>query len=796
MSQAAENKYSPKKLIKTFVFAAILFWVGILPTLILSGGRYVIGSDYNAQMIPFSMHYYELFHNGMPEFDWKMDMGMGTVPGFSFYNLFGPYTLLSLIFPAAFMPYLITLLNGIKFGVMALGAHLYSARYVKKADTAFICGMLYAFSGFMVTNLIFHFIDIISLFPLVMFCFDRLLYERRGVAFAIMLAVTGMTNYYTFFSICVFLLLYFMVKLFCKEIKIDAKLFSMLALETLCGVLMTAVVLLPAVMSLKGNNRAGDLIFDHNLLAYEESGTVLRIIQSLFLPPEQGCGLFFSQFELNFSTCTLFIPLFGIIGAASEFLHNRKSWYSRLMAICAVIAVVPLLNSVFSAFNAHYYARWFFMPILIMVMMTGRYTEDLENREIKTGIKIWLGAVAMFIAYAVYLILSTETYKDYVSLYTGVLSYALICAGALYVIRYRDNKRLNAKKLSRIVCGFCAGILLFNTVSVSATMLWEDADMESLINYNDGIAPDTEDDSEFYRVIADVTRLTESTNVPLYWGYPQMELFNSCVPAETTDFYSKLDQVREQGAVSKYDEQYSLYSLTSVKYDILCNVPNQGGVEVEPEHVKMLRKGFELKNVCGHYVIYENTNFVPMGFAYDYYLPETDFPDVVDDGTYDSDEITRRENLCMKALMLTEEQINKYSGIMQKLPDDLAGDTSYETYVKDCQARRERAAYEFVPDEKGFTSKINAVKDELVFYSVPWNDGFTAYVDGNETEIEKVFGGLCAVFVPKGDHTVRFDYSTPGLRTGMKISICASSVLAVYTMCCIVFGVRRRKGKK
>ncbi len=170
-----------------------------------------------------------------------------------------------------------------------------------------------------------------------------------------MLAVTGMTNYYTFFSICVFLLLYFMVKLFCKEIKIDAKLFSMLALETLCGVLMTAVVLLPAVMSLKGNNRAGDLIFDHNLLAYEESGTVLRIIQSLFLPPEQGCGLFFSQFELNFSTCTLFIPLFGIIGAASEFLHNRKSWYSRLMAICAVIAVVPLLNSVFSAFNAHYY---------------------------------------------------------------------------------------------------------------------------------------------------------------------------------------------------------------------------------------------------------------------------------------------------------------------------------------------------------------------------------------------------------------------------------------------------------
>ncbi|WP_294489158.1 YfhO family protein, partial [uncultured Ruminococcus sp.] len=171
-------------------------------------------------------------------------------------------------------------------------------------------------------------------------------------------------------------------------------------------------------------------------------------------------------------------------------------------------------------------------------------------------------------------------------------------------------------------------------------------------------------------------------------------------------------------------------------------------------------------------------------------------PDVVDDGTYDPEEITRRENLCMKAVMLDEEQIEKYSGIMQKLPDDKAGDTSYETYVKDCQARRERAAYEFEPDDKGFSSKINAPKDELVFYSVPWSEGFTAYVDGNETEIEKVFGGLCAVFVPKGDHTVRFDYSTPGLKIGIKVSVGAAAVLAVYTVCCIVFGVRRRKGKK
>ena len=40
---------------------------------------------------------------------------------------------------------------------------------------------------------LFHFNDVISLFPLVLYCFDRLLYERRSAAFAFALALTGFT---------------------------------------------------------------------------------------------------------------------------------------------------------------------------------------------------------------------------------------------------------------------------------------------------------------------------------------------------------------------------------------------------------------------------------------------------------------------------------------------------------------------------------------------------------------------------------------------------------------------------
>ena len=45
----------------------------------------------------------------------------------------------------------------------------------------------------------------------------------------------------------------------------------------------------------------------------------------------------------------------------------------------------------------------------------------------------------------------------------------------------------------------------------------------------------------------------------------------------------------------------------------------------------------------------------------------------------------------------------------------------------------------------GFHAEITLKKDNLVFFSVPYDDGFTAYVNGEETDIIRVDEGLMAV---------------------------------------------------
>ena len=130
---------------------------------------------------------------------------------------------------------------------------------------------------------------------------------------------------------------------------------------------------------------------------------------------------------------------------------------------------------------------------------------------------------------------------------------------------------------------------------------------------------------------------------------------------------------------------------------------------------------------------------------------------------------------------MSDEQIQKYS-FLERLPKELEQDTSVETYYKDCADRAASACYVFEPNNHGFTAKIDMPKENLVFFSVPYTKSFTAYVDGQPTEIERVFNGLTAVYVPAGDHCIEYRYEIPGFRTGCIVSGICAGVLLLYTV--------------
>jgi len=73
----------------------------------------------------------------------------------------------------------------------------------------------------------------------------------------------------------------------------------------------------------------------------------------------------------------------------------------------------------------------------------------------------------------------------------------------------------------------------------------------------------------------------------------------------------------------------------------------------------------------------------------------------------------------------------------------------------------------------GFHAEATLDRANLMFFSVPYDDGFTAYVDGQETEILRVDEGLMAVLCPAGTVTIDFVYQPDGIRLSRTVTLAA-----------------------
>ena len=172
-----------------------------------------------------------------------------------------------------------------------------------------------------------------------------------------------------------------------------------------------------------------------------------------------------------------------------------------------------------------------------------------------------------------------------------------------------------------------------------------------------------------------------------------------------------------------------------------------------------------------------------MGFTYEYYLTRTE---------YEALSTTQRELALLKAIVLEDEDVDTYAGILKSLTAEGEPVYSQTAYFTDCLARRASAASSFAYDNRGFTATITLPQENLVFFSVPYEDGWSATVNGEPAEVIKTNVGFMAVRCPAGEAvTIRFDYMTPGLIPGLLISGVAVLLFVLYLVLYRLYDRRR-----
>ena len=773
------REQSHKKFWQAVGLCALTAAIFFLPFYILDGGFFHYAGDFNSQQISFYRYmngfvkgagYPDSTFAGAPHntFSWATDLGSGVMNAYSFYLYGSPFFWLSVLLPQSWLPYMMVPLLVLKFGVAGGGAYLYLRRYVKNANYAVLGACLYALSGFAVYNVFFnHFVDVVALFPYLLWALDEAIYEDRHGLFAFWVAVNLLNNYFFFVGQVIFLCIYFVCKLSARDFRLTGRKFGHLLWESVLGVAMGCLLLFPAVLSLLQNPRTIDLSSGWGFLTYAKVQQYLAILLSWILPPDSPyLTSVWSEGVIKWTSMTAYLPLCSLAGAMAYWRSRKADSKKRIVAVCAVCALVPVLNSAFYALNSSYYARWYYMPTLILAAMTVNALEDpdIDLDAPARGIG-WIMLATLVFAVVPVRDDTTETWsfgvlknpeQFFVVLGFGLLGlmlYRVLCS------KWRQDSRFAQRMTAAALVFACAftmvhiGIGKFGQWHTDSDLVEQDTN--ALLLKND--LPEGDYRIDTYKI---------HDNIGMWLDKSCLQYFGSTAAPSILSFYPGLGVKRDVRSEPEITN-YALRGLLSVEY--LITTPEQ-------------RESFEdeadagwtyLADVDG-YTLYHNDNYVPMGFTYDYYVTEA---------TYQTSIKTLRSNLLMRALVLTDEDVAQYGKYLTELSEDMLNDLHYDSYTQDCADRRAHSCSVFQMNNAGFHAEITLEKQNLVFFSVPYDDGFTAYVNGEKTDILQVDEGLMAVLCPAGASSIDFVYQAAGLSASRVVTAVAIPVWVVYVAC-------------
>ena len=775
-----------EKYLSVFVVSFLIMAASVLPRIIANGGIFTYYGDFNSQQIMFYQHSHDMVQAGNFGWDWGTDIGSSFIGSYSFYLLGSPFFWLTTLFPSSFVPYMIPWLLCLKTAVAAVFAYAYIRRFVDDPSSCFMGALLYACSGFQIYNVFFnHFHDATAFFPIVLIGFEKLVQENKKGAFALAVAINALISYFFFIGECVFLVIYFFLRCTDKKFLITFKKFGLLIFEAVLGVAMGAVLFLPACMDILGNPRVTERLWGMDMAVYDEGVRLHRIFQSFFMLSDMP-----ARINIFASDRARWASMAGVIAFMRT---RRKHWLTRAIYVFMIMACVPILNSSFMLFNASYYCRWFYMPILLMCLMTSKVIAENKD-DLKKGFWLVLGVVAAMLA--VGLLPSEENDKIvfgkiakypefyYLQFFVMIIMMAML-AFLIYFIGHKGVEdglaklHLNYKRAACIMTSIACGVCMFSCVVFGSLQTEDPKDYISRgINGKDNIDMDKlEENSTYYNPDNNFYRIDTSPDVDnwcMFWGLSSMRCFNSVVSTSIMDFYINLGQTRD--VASRMEPSlYPLRGLLSVKYYFDERTLKDGE---SPESAGDL-VGFKFVGRQNGFRVYENEYYIPMGFAFDRYCKKEDI-----DGKGDLGKV----QMLTKALVLDTDTAVKYKDYV-KYYGFLPSDLTEAEYLKNCQDRRAQSCDKFSCNTNGFDAHISLGQKKLVFFSVPYDKGWKAQVNGSDVEIIKADFGLMAIPCEAGESNITFTYEMPYLRTGLYLT---GTGILVWTGYVVYF---RRKEK-
>ncbi|MDY4970068.1 MAG: YfhO family protein [Lachnospiraceae bacterium] len=582
------------------------------------------------------------------------------------------------------------------------------------------------------------------------------------------------------------------------------------AVSSLTAGALSAIILLPEIKAL-GLTASSDINFPTEWNSYF---SILEMLARHLMNVATECGLDHWPNIYCGIGILICLPLYYL---SKNIRTHEKITKTALIFFMLFSFSVNVPNFIWHGF--HYPnslpCRQSFLYIAILLIMCYEGIQELDRITSTTAGLVFAGGAA-------FIIICQATMTDDAFSFEGYwLSLAFL--GIYTVILLAYIKRKIAREALFII--LMVAVAAEATINMAATSVTTVSRSEYL-NYTDSYQElieriETSDDG-FYR-FEKTARKTKNDGA--FVGYPSISTFSSVSYGAVSDFYERLGMESSMNAYSNNGITPLMNSLLDVKY-ILATTPQQ-----ESQLMTLCEQNEE----C---YIYENLYtlsagyMLPKGFNLDWDTSIGSAIDLQNDFSllnggdqlfyqiYDCNEYGTGMDISVSEPCHVFVQLDNSS--IENVDADISGDVKSFTHTNrgflldlgycspedtislstEDDATFQATAYYLnenalislikdLQEEQLQVTKhtdtllegtIDVEEDGLFFLSIPYDPGWTLYVDGKETEYYAFQDAFISCDLEKGEHEIRLTYMPDGLIPGAVISICTLIGLIGYEM--------------
>lgn len=638
--------------------------------------------------------------------------------------------------------------------------------------SSLIFSFLYAFSGFMILGGCWTIFSVEALYAaIILFGFERWLNHGKFLWLVIGITLMAFLQPFFLFMYTILLSAYAIVRY--QDVKEkDTKQFILFIFKTIglaaLAVLMSSYQLFADLLQYTESPRVGGeaSLFDRLKAAgmFEFADPVLRFttVFRSFGSDMLGTGNNFKGWQNYLEAPDFYCGILCLVTFPqffSSLTKRQKYFYGALTCLFCLPIFFPYFRYAFWAFSGDYFRTFSLVVIFIMVLFSARAISYIEQ----TGKlnKVVLGVTVVILLFLLYT--PSAQFKGAINTnLRGIVTFLIFAYAALL---FGLTKSTSIKSITKLLLLIMCVIELtsFSNITVNKRDVITKYVLKDKVGYNDytveAVNYIKQNDKEFFRLNKDYSSglaIHSSINdakVQGFYGTPSYFSFNQKNYIKFLGDLNVIDVKDENSTrwAKGLAERPILFSIASGKYWLSKRTDNA-----------VANMGFDSIAKFGDVKVYKNKYALPFGFVYNKGINEIEFKKMS----------SNQKDFCLlRACVIGNEDKSTFSTLKTFNLSDTNSVFSYDTYLAYVNDLKKDEFKITKFSENNIIGNVNTGESKILFFSMPFDEGWGATLNGKEAKLYRLNCGLTGLLTQKGTNKVELTFTPRYKNKGAMVSL-------------------------